>query len=159
MYEDMKMMSYPPDYLSAVEASESIALRPLLQHPHDVTFREDDLPLILVGDSLHAMPPYSGSGGNFALEDAVELADYLKSHQNRVDTKELRNLEKKFLSRTVGTLKRSNQTRDAIIEADDKRRRGESSSRLPGNSYVFYLFALLFTWIYRMEIVFGLRKD
>merc|ERR1712137_205825 len=157
--EEMKSMEYPPDYLSAVTASESMALRPLLQHPYDVTFRDNDIPLILVGDSLDAMPPYSGSGGNFALEDAVDLANFLKSKQNQIDIEGLRALEKKFLKRTEGTLKGANGMRDQMIEADLKYRRGEKSSRMPGDSYVFFIFALIFTWIYRLEIFFRIRED
>ena len=154
------MMNYPPDFVSAVEQSNSMALRPLLQHPGDVVFREDDdLPLILVGDSLHAMPPYSGSGGNFALADAMELADFLETHNTReYPISELRELEKKMLQRTVSTMKEASGTRDLIVEANAKRLRGENAVHFFGPYYFRYLAPVL-TWIYRAEVFLGLRED
>ena len=38
---------------------------------------KDDIPVILIGDSAHAMTPKLGQGANIALEDATELAHCL----------------------------------------------------------------------------------
>lgn len=42
--------------------------------------------VLMIGDAVHAMPILGGDGGNVAIEDAIELAEYLAKHgRNHLD--------------------------------------------------------------------------
>jgi len=71
---------WDPMYVQIADALTRIAVRPLFQFPVNPPLAQNNVPLILVGDALHALPPYTGSGGNLALTDAGELATYLVSY-------------------------------------------------------------------------------
>ena len=43
----------------------------------------DSLPFIGIGDALHALPPWSGMSGNYALKDASDLATALLAEQKK----------------------------------------------------------------------------
>jgi 2-polyprenyl-6-methoxyphenol hydroxylase-like FAD-dependent oxidoreductase len=60
-----------------VDALSSVTVRPLAHFPADPPLHADALPLVCIGDALHALPPYTGSSGNLALRDAGDLADLL----------------------------------------------------------------------------------
>jgi len=70
-----------------------------------------ELPMIGIGDALHALPPWSGSSGNFALTDATELASVLIAEQKTQWThaslaRAMRESERKFLERADGPRER-----------------------------------------------------
>jgi len=69
---------WPRMYHELVDALEPVQVWDLHQFPSDAALRGDrTLPLVLVGDALHAMSPTSGSGGNLACKDADDLATYI----------------------------------------------------------------------------------
>lgn len=65
---------------------------------------EDGLPLLNIGDALHALPPWLGTSGNFALRDASDTATALLELANggMEIVKTLRRLEEEFLKRADG---------------------------------------------------------
>lgn len=156
----IETLEAPEDYQSAINAMDSFAIRPLIQHPIDVEFLDNDLPLILIGDALHAVPPYTGSGGNIALDDANDLAKYLEDKRGHFELKELRDLEQKFLARTSSVSKDGYETRDNLIaSAKIYKETGKDVGSPLSASWFMYLFCLIFTTIFNLELFFGLRKD
>jgi 2-polyprenyl-6-methoxyphenol hydroxylase-like FAD-dependent oxidoreductase len=78
------------------------SIRPTFSFPTNPALIEDNrLPLIVIGDALHALPPWSGSSGNNALQDAADLSKVLLQELPELDraqlVKEFRRLEEKFL--------------------------------------------------------------
>jgi hypothetical protein len=73
----------------------------------DVGGEAAGIPVLGIGDALHALPPWSGMSGNFALADAADCADALiaaiTSTPNRAEgaalVETLRALEARFLKR------------------------------------------------------------
>lgn len=68
---------WDPVYSSVVDAIDFAAIRPILLHDRAPTFRENELPLICIGDSLHVVPPWTGKGGNLAMVDALDVGMWL----------------------------------------------------------------------------------
>eukprot|EP00947_MAST-08B_sp_MAST-8B-sp1_P002968 g2968.t1 len=71
---------WPKMYHDLVDALEPVQVWDLHQFPFDAQVKDDPaegLPLVLIGDALHAMSPTSGSGGNLAVRDAGDLATYI----------------------------------------------------------------------------------
>ena len=105
--------NWPQKYRNMFDSVEGIRILPVHMHPtEEVTMNNvvpgsDDLPFIGIGDALHALPPWSGMSGNYALVDAADLASALLIEQqqksswtpNSIATM-LRGQEKKFLQRT-----------------------------------------------------------
>ena len=159
---ELKIHNFSKDHFSAIDNIDAISIRPLMQHPQNPKFNDNsELPLILIGDSLHAMPPYTGSGGNLALADADELSDYIIKKNLSFSIKDLRILEKKFLKRAIPIMKQGNSTKNYLIDNDRKFRNGEnvSDTGLMGAGYLFYIIASIFTYIYYLECFLHLRKD
>lgn len=77
-------------YHQTVDSLSSIAIRPQFMLPTDPTTASSSAsasaPLICIGDALHAVPAYTGKGGNTALADAADLATSLLAHVGTVDT-------------------------------------------------------------------------
>jgi len=94
---------WPKMYHDMVDLLDPIQIYDLYQFPSDAKLKEDDtLPLVCIGDALHGMSPTSGSGGNLAVKDAAEVAQFLlKSRGNDASSicKDLHKLEKVFLKR------------------------------------------------------------
>ena len=160
--DELKIHNFSKDYFSAVDNINAISIRPLMQHPQNPKFKDNyNLPLILIGDSLHAMPPYTGSGGNLALSDADELSDYIIKNNLSFSIKDLRNLEMNFLKRAIPIMKQGNTTKNYLIENDRKFRNGEnfSDTGLKGAGYIFYIFASILTYIYYLECFLHFRED
>ena len=129
LYDELTIHKYSKEYFSAVDKIDAVSIRPLMQHPPNPTFKDSNLPLILIGDALHALPPYTGSGGNLALDDASDLSEYIIKNNGVFDLKDLRALEAKFLKRAVPIMKQGNKTKNFIIETDVKFRNGEITGR------------------------------
>jgi FAD-dependent urate hydroxylase len=70
-----------PAYLAALERDEQLRVGPIEWVELD---RWHSGRVVLVGDAAHAAPPHMGEGGSMAIEDAVVLAEVLRS----VDTVE-----------------------------------------------------------------------
>jgi len=68
---------WEPAYSSVIDALDFAAVRPILLHDRAPTFRDNDLPLICIGDSLHVVPPWTGRGGNLAMADALDVGMWL----------------------------------------------------------------------------------
>eukprot|EP00212_Chloropicon_laureae_P007752 CAMPEP_0197500292 /NCGR_PEP_ID=MMETSP1311-20131121/61443_1 /TAXON_ID=464262 /ORGANISM="Genus nov. species nov., Strain RCC856" /LENGTH=531 /DNA_ID=CAMNT_0043046045 /DNA_START=70 /DNA_END=1666 /DNA_ORIENTATION=+ len=116
---------WPEMYRDAFRAAESIRVLPVFMHPmaevayaHAVPDSED-LSVIGIGDALHALPPWSGTSGNYALTDATELATALLKLREGTEgtcTQEqiaavLREQEAAFLKRADGPRERCMQVR------------------------------------------------
>ena len=160
LYEELTFHKFPKEYFSAVDNIDAVSIRPLMQHPPNPAFRDSNLPLILIGDALHALPPYTGSGGNLALDDASDLSEYIIKNNGAIDLKDLRVLEAKFLKRAVPIMNRGNKTKKFIIETDVEFRNGETT----GNGFrriglILVIAASILTYIYYLECFLGIRKD
>ncbi|KAL6064789.1 hypothetical protein QOT17_010680 [Balamuthia mandrillaris] len=128
IHDDMKeaaaRSSWKPMYYHCVETIQAAALRPFWLHPSNPSFRpeSDHLPLVLMGDALHTVPPYTGEGGQLALADAADVADFLiRSHNDNkegrrhgVPVAELRELERKLLKRVESVVQQAGHTKAAL---------------------------------------------
>ena len=119
--------------------SLSLSVLPIFMHPlaKDTLVCAVDgsaeLPMIGIGDALHALPPWSGSSGNFALTDATELASVLIAEQKTQWThaslaRAMRESERKFLERADGP-------RERCIRAGEHEK---TVSRTPLDKYDFF---------------------
>mmetsp|Transcript_1181 Transcript_1181/g.2744 ORF Transcript_1181/g.2744 Transcript_1181/m.2744 type:complete len:503 (+) Transcript_1181:52-1560(+) len=114
---------WPEMYRDAFRAAESIRVLPVFMHPmSELAFAHvvpdsEDLSVISIGDALHALPPWSGTSGNYALTDATELATALLKLREGTEgtcTQEqiaavLREQEAAFLKRADGPRERCMQ--------------------------------------------------
>ena len=88
----------------------------------------EGLPFLSIGDALHALPPWSGMSGNYALRDAADLATSLIQQQRKDWTPtsvaaSLRGLEEDFMRRTDKkrmTVDRSPELGDYMDSTDFK---------------------------------------
>lgn len=73
--------SWDPVYRELFEFNELICIpRPQYYYPLDQQW--DTLPnLTMIGDAAHLMPPYAGEGVNMAMQDALELSQYLTNEE------------------------------------------------------------------------------
>eukprot|EP01095_Lingulamoeba_sp_RSL-Kostka_P003389 TRINITY_DN14375_c0_g1_i1.p1 TRINITY_DN14375_c0_g1~~TRINITY_DN14375_c0_g1_i1.p1 ORF type:complete len:471 (+),score=154.61 TRINITY_DN14375_c0_g1_i1:48-1460(+) len=68
---------------------DSVLLRNIYHFPSHPNFRSDQPnSLYLIGDSLHALPPWSGAGGNLAIEDAGDVFDIIDDHVKKAKTRD-----------------------------------------------------------------------
>merc|ERR1712139_672039 len=91
-------------YSGVINAMDFAAIRPILLHDHNPTFRDNRLPLICIGDSLHVVPPWTGKGGNLAMHDALDVAEFLRDRSGdgkTVDVDALRLLERRCMQRAA----------------------------------------------------------
>jgi len=75
-----ELSDWPDDYRKIADAISGFRVLPVFMHPSDTEtgrLPEDGLPLLCIGDALHALPPWSGTSGNFALRDASDAATAL----------------------------------------------------------------------------------
>lgn len=106
-----ELRAWPREYRAAVDSIESVRVLPVFMHPSMAETESvpgsEGLAMLSIGDALHALPPWSGMSGNFALRDASDTADALL----RVAALEpecwpeqltptLRSLEERFMLRT-----------------------------------------------------------
>lgn len=81
---------WDPMYLETVDRMTNIHIRPLFMFPPNILpLTTSPTPIVCVGDALHALPPFTGSGGNLALKDAGELATFLVQYIQGKDEREL----------------------------------------------------------------------
>lgn len=111
---------------TCIHSLARVAVRPLVQFPSSPPLdTQSTLPLICIGDALHAMPPYTGSGGNLALEDAGDIATFLIEWATKADAAPmhrtadlvagLRALEQAMLKRSAGPAKGGEVTRARLL--------------------------------------------
>ena len=82
---------WPQCYRELFDAIEAVRLLPVFMHPmsevvlgeNGVVQGSDSLCFVGVGDALHALPPWSGTSGNFALQDSADLATALLELQRQ----------------------------------------------------------------------------
>ena len=65
-----------PEYLVALQSDEQLHCGPIEWVDLD---RWHDGRVVLIGDAAHAAPPHMGEGGSMAMEDAVVLAESLRT--------------------------------------------------------------------------------
>jgi 2-polyprenyl-6-methoxyphenol hydroxylase-like FAD-dependent oxidoreductase len=99
--------AWPDDHRGVADKLSGFRVLPMFMTPsaaETAALPEDGLPLLCIGDALHALPPWSGTSGNFALRDASDTATALlelaKGGGEVVKT--LRRLEGEFLKRADG---------------------------------------------------------
>jgi len=100
---------WPQVYKDAFKTIDGLRILPIFMHPLAEQVKKetlegtDDIPLIGIGDALHALPPWSGMSGNYALADAADLATALLNWIEEKDSSSLpavlRTAETKFLDR------------------------------------------------------------
>ena len=113
-------------YRDAFDKIDAVRILPIFMHPFAEETRKaalpgtEDIPLIGIGDALHALPPWSGTSGNFALMDASDLATGLLTFSDSLNGEEdqdagparkalagvVRDLESQFLDRADGPRQR-----------------------------------------------------
>ena len=82
---------WPQCYRELFNEIEAVRLLPVFMHPmaevllgeHGVVDGSDSLCFVGVGDALHALPPWSGTSGNFAMQDSADLATALLDLQEQ----------------------------------------------------------------------------
>merc|ERR1719158_2153113 len=71
---------WPKMYKDALNNIDGARILPIFMHPLAEEVKKetlegtDDIPLIGIGDALHALPPWSGMSGNYALADANDVS-------------------------------------------------------------------------------------
>ena len=115
--EELSHPGWPAEYRACAEAISGFRVLPIFMHPaasETEVLPEDGLPLLCIGDALHALPPWSGTSGNFALRDAsdaaTELLELARTGAHRggptgpggAVVAKLRQLEADFLARADG---------------------------------------------------------
>jgi len=129
-------------YRDAVAAMDGGCVLPIFMHPAKKDLKEQpgsyDIPLLSIGDALHALPPWSGSSGNIALADASDTAtmllEYAKGDRSKADlVSKLREQEGKLLTRADGPL------RDRCLRAAKNNMRIEKSVPISEYDFVMYV--------------------
>merc|ERR1712176_270776 len=112
---------WPKMYKDALNNIDGARILPIFMHPLAEKVKKetiegtDDIPLIGIGDSLHALPPWSGMSGNYALMDAADLATALIAEHDKKE--EGRSC---WSSNSLATMLREKEQR--FMERTDKRR-------------------------------------
>ncbi len=110
-FTKQQLSSFPEQYQNLFDAIEGAWVLPMRMHPFCeetlalTTPDSEGLPFLCIGDALHALPPWSGMSGNFALRDAADLSTSLIEQQKTDWTSasvavSFRNHEKDFMRRT-----------------------------------------------------------
>merc|ERR1719401_361221 len=95
---------WDPAYSGVINAIDFAAIRPILLHDREPTFRDNKLPLICIGDALHVVPPWTGKGGNLAMNDALDLGTWLVELLRKsepITVEGLRQLEQRCMARSA----------------------------------------------------------
>mmetsp|Transcript_16429 Transcript_16429/g.49297 ORF Transcript_16429/g.49297 Transcript_16429/m.49297 type:complete len:465 (-) Transcript_16429:61-1455(-) len=66
------------DLHKVVDSSEWLSVQPMFSFPSDPMLRDNKLPVICIGDALHAVPLYVEESGELAFADASALADAVR---------------------------------------------------------------------------------
>jgi 2-polyprenyl-6-methoxyphenol hydroxylase-like FAD-dependent oxidoreductase len=99
------------------ETDDIFIPRPLYTLPPEQTWHAQP-DVTLLGDAAHVMPPWTGKGANFAMLDAVEVADQLTSdHVPDVPTA-LRAYEQGMLTRMSRAIAQTLADQDVMIAAN-----------------------------------------
>jgi hypothetical protein len=71
--------AWPKIYHDMIDLLDPMQVVNLYQFPHDAKLRKHGrkFPILLIGDALHCMTALSGHGGNLALADAMDAAQYI----------------------------------------------------------------------------------
>ena len=106
---------WPEDHRSVADSFCGFRVLPIFMMPGAAGAEpvpEDGLALLNIGDALHALPPWSGTSGNFALRDASDAATALLELARAGGPRDaaavvatLRRLEGDFLRRADGVAK------------------------------------------------------
>jgi len=155
-----------------VNAFDCVSLRPLLQHPKQPVFREDgELPLICIGDALHVLPPYTGAGGNLAMQDAADVADYIvkgiaaadsgggiSPGGPRLSVGGLRELELRLMKRAAPEAEQGERTKKIILGLRDIEDPADITLQtLTGGSRIAQGMLNMITGVYNWEVRRGIR--
>ncbi|MAT60360.1 MAG: hypothetical protein CMH41_01690 [Micrococcales bacterium] len=134
-YTKQQLSGFPEQYQDLFDSIEGARVLPMRMHPFCgetlalTAPNSEGLPFLCIGDALHALPPWSGMSGNYALRDAADLATSLIKQQPR-----------EWTSASVAAALRGHE-RDFMLRTDEKRK--ATANRSPG--YVDYMHSTEFT--------------
>lgn len=103
------------EYRDALDSLDKITVRPFFMHPANPNFIEDDLPLICIGDALHALPPWTGMGGNLAMHDTLDLYALITGDEG-ITIRGLRDLEQGMCKRAAAQVKEAEERKKFFTE-------------------------------------------
>jgi len=162
---------WPKMYHDLIDSIDPVQLFDLHQFPFDAKIRDDhELPLVCIGDALHAMSPTSGSGGNLACKDANELATYLiEASATNPDglVGGLVKLQEGFLQRMEEKQKlgewNAERKKSVLLRKEAVDKYYNNTTPWEGVDDVFgwgtsFVMGRLFYWIHKME-GFGLKDS
>jgi 2-polyprenyl-6-methoxyphenol hydroxylase-like FAD-dependent oxidoreductase len=153
---------WDPMYKQCVDRVTEVNIRPLFLFDPKVLPISSDLPFTCVGDALHALPPFTGSGGNLALCDAGELATFLVQYALGKEKRELvaglRIVELKCFERAAKVAEWGESTRQAIIRTCNLKNISQSYSvavMIKGEGWtklkrLFYLVVIFYMWLHKL---------
>ncbi|HEY4075310.1 MAG TPA: FAD-dependent monooxygenase [Rhizomicrobium sp.] len=109
---------WAPDILELLRASNNLFLpRPLYTFsPQQAWASQPDATLL--GDAAHVMPPFTGKGANYAMLDALELADALTNGQFPDIASAIRHYDTTLLARMADAIGDTLSSQDALMAPD-----------------------------------------
>ena len=127
-----QLSGFPEQYQNLFDSIDGARVLTFSMHPaceealEHSTPDSEGLPFLSIGDALHALPPWSGMSGNYALRDAADLATSLIQQQRQDWTPtsvaaSLRGHEEDFMRRTDKkrmAVNRSAELEDYMDSAD-----------------------------------------
>jgi len=90
---------------------------PLFAYPHDQSWRPQP-DITLLGDAAHIMPPFTGKGANYAMLDALELADCLTSDRFADVAAALSGYEAAMLARMSPAIRETLASQDLLLSPE-----------------------------------------
>jgi 2-polyprenyl-6-methoxyphenol hydroxylase-like FAD-dependent oxidoreductase len=96
------------------DSDETFIPRPLYNVPIDQTWVSQP-DVALLGDAAHVMPPFTGKGANYAMLDAVELAENLTSGRYSDVAAAIKAYDVKMLKRMWGSVAETMESQEVMI--------------------------------------------
>jgi hypothetical protein len=167
---------WPQCYRELFDAIEAVRLLPVFMHPmaelvigeHGVVDGSDSLCFVGVGDALHALPPWSGTSGNFAMQDSADLATALLQLQRQEQGWSAESLARTVRECERAFLQRADEPRLRCINAGERFKdmlttrvkdydyvlshiAGEKSMFASAETFFIVSFLKTLTWLNRFE--------
>lgn len=106
---------WSPSVMAMLRHSDDTFIpRPLYNVPIDQTWSSQP-DVALLGDAAHVMPPFTGKGANYAMLDAVELADNLASGRYTDVAAAIRAYDVKMLGRMWESVAETMESQEVMI--------------------------------------------
>lgn len=106
---------WAPQTIAMLEHSDDTFIpRPLYNVPTDQNW-DSQSAVALLGDAAHVMPPFTGKGANYAMLDAVELAENLTSGRYSDVASAIRAYDEKMLNRMWASVAETMESQEVMI--------------------------------------------